>query len=106
MSVAVCRTLRVILKIGLRSRLGDFGNGRFAAALRLLRGEMVLGQSCFQELETFFRRIGHLEQFEVPRRDRAGVDHGFEVDDLLPVSARSEERRVGKEGRSRWAPYP
>ena len=53
--------------IRLRSRLGDFGDGRLAVALRLLRTEMVLGQSFFQELETFFRRIGHLEQFEVRR---------------------------------------
>src|SRR5208282_1336596 len=61
------RRSRTDFELGLRSRLGDFGHGRFAGALRLLRGEMVLGQSFFQELETFFRRIAHLEQVQVWR---------------------------------------
>src|SRR2546430_15892014 len=29
----------------------------------------------------------------------------FSVDDLPPAERRSEERRVGKECRSRWSPY-
>src|SRR6266478_9342131 len=48
---------------------------------------MVLGQSFFQELQTLLWRIGHLEQFEVWWRDHAGVDHGVEIDDFLPVRA-------------------
>src|SRR5271157_394617 len=70
---------------GLRPRLGNLRHGRFAAALGLWRGEMIRGQSFFQELETFLRRIGHLEKFEVARSDGAGVNHRFEIEDLFPV---------------------
>ena len=31
------------------------------------------------------------------------IDHNFDIDDS--ASSRSEERRVGKECRSRWSPY-
>src|ERR1700692_3111932 len=48
---------------------------------------MVPGQSFFQELQTFLWRVRHLEQFEVWRRDHAGVDHSVEIDDFLPVRA-------------------
>src|SRR2546429_8718949 len=48
---------------------------------------MVFGQSIFQELQAFLWRIGHLEQFEVWWRDHAGIDHGVEIDDFLPVRA-------------------
>ena len=33
------------------------------------------------------------------------IDDMLEVDVLAPLSKRSEERRVGKECRSRWSPY-
>src|SRR5256885_7900679 len=38
---------------------------------------------------------------------RMGVDHVCEIAlrSRLPVRGRSEERRVGKECRSRWSPY-
>src|SRR5271163_2096194 len=71
----------------LRPRLGDFGDSRFARPLSLLRGEMVPGQSVFQELKAFFRRIGHLEQVKVRCRNYAGIHHRFKIDDLLPISA-------------------
>src|SRR2546428_12764084 len=39
-------------------------------------------------------------------RDLGVEDHVFlEVEDLLQLAQRSEERRVGKECRSRWSPY-
>ena len=34
-------------------------------------------------------------------RDSKGDNRGS----FLPIDIKSEERRVGKEGRSRWAPY-
>ena len=49
----------------LGSGLGDFWGGCLAGGLGLLRAQVVLGQSFFQELQTFLWRIGHLEQFEV-----------------------------------------
>jgi len=38
------------------------------------------------------------------RGDRAALERIFS-DDLIVTSGRSEERRVGKECRSRWSPY-
>src|SRR5438132_11029303 len=40
-------------------------------------------------------------------RDRAGIEELFRTQrfDLIVHCARSEERRVGKECRSRWSPY-
>src|SRR5256885_14615236 len=49
---------------------------------------------------------------DVEHADQAAADLGREADALrlaarqgLRGAARSEERRVGKEGRSRWSPY-
>src|SRR5437868_15295784 len=37
----------------------------------------------------------------------ASVVHwkGFQQEKIAPIQERSEERRVGKEGRARWSPY-
>ena len=44
---------------------------------------------------------------DVIRVEKLGVEAGETVtfDNVLAVSNRSEERRVGKECRSRWSPY-
>ena len=36
---------------------------------------------------------------------KIGIWIGNKSDDILELEVRSEERRVGKECRSRWAPY-
>ena len=41
----------------------------------------------------------------IDRFDTNGVVGLFSVDASCPTSSRSEERRVGKECRSRWSPY-
>src|SRR2546427_13035365 len=49
--------------------------------------------------------------FQSPEREgehslRNAADHSFDlIEALRPVTERSEERRVGKECRSRWSPY-
>ena len=37
--------------------------------------------------------------------ETANIDFPFEVGDIENIEMRSEERRVGKECRSRWSPY-
>ena len=41
----------------------------------------------------------------VPRMTSYGLSPGDELNDLRMSEHRSEERRVGKECRSRWSPY-
>src|SRR5690554_8146489 len=55
--------------------------------------------------DTLLREIRALEARGVPVMDRLHVSHASPV--ILPyhVALRSEERRVGKECRSRWSPY-
>ena len=36
---------------------------------------------------------------------RAGIEYAIERMEAALIEARSEERRVGKECRSRWSPY-
>ena len=44
-------------------------------------------------------RIGTDEQ------EIIGINHAGDLIDIKCIKARSEERRVGKECRSRWSPY-
>src|SRR5256885_3281681 len=72
---------------------------------------------CSSDLrETLRRLFGELDLLGAQRLDRAAVDAvgGEELDRLFARGARllahrqqvrSEERRVGKECRSRWSPY-
>src|SRR2546430_12319259 len=49
------------------------------------------------------------ERDRPPRRSRSPPSHPLRQRHLIhpqPISPRSEERRVGKECRSRWSPYP
>ena len=50
-----------------------------------------------------------LQSLSAYQNEDGGFGHGLEVDCWNPASApmqtRSEERRVGKECRSRWSPY-
>ncbi len=48
---------------------------------------MVFGEAVFEVFETFFGRVDHLEEFEVPGRDRTRIDHDLEVDELFPILA-------------------
>ena len=49
-------------------------------------------------------RDGVIAQFHIVQRRQAGAAGAFGLPQLA-VAARSEERRVGKECRSRWSPY-
>src|ERR1035438_5417772 len=46
---------------------------------------------------------------ELPKTEHFSSGHGFRVGDIevmpFTIPHRSEERRVGKEGRSRWSPH-
>ena len=62
-----------------------------------------------RHVRDFLRRELHAEGYriEVARDGREVLNHlqGHEPPDLLILDLRSEERRVGKECRSRWSPY-
>src|ERR1035441_11077808 len=53
----------------------------------------------FQEVDVMAKVSGYVKEIRVDVGDR-----GKEGDLLAILEARSEERRVGKEGRSRWSP--
>src|SRR5579872_2101843 len=59
----------------------------FAYAFWTFWAQVVFDQAFAQELETFFRVIHDLEEFEVFGRDGGAVDHGLEVDQLFPIFA-------------------
>src|SRR2546429_9824324 len=71
----------------------------------------VLGQE--RDLPAASRRVDHEMGHDEPRGPpaqrsddfQALLDRGAEMLRPRYLVARSEERRVGKEGRSRWAPY-
>src|SRR3989442_14622111 len=51
---------------------------------------------------------GGADQVDAETRDlcvKSARRAGVQLDDLMLAQLRSEERRVGKEGRSRWSPY-
>src|SRR3712207_8285525 len=56
-----------------------------------------------RELENLVRRLAAL----YPQDTITGpiVDGELDASPLAPLASRSEERRVGKECRSRWSPY-
>src|SRR2546430_11372833 len=69
---------------------------------------------CIGDLELLGRQpvVAQLSRHEVTLGDLelltlrvAGEVHGLEPVEQRPRNARSEERRVGKECRSRWSPY-
>ena len=49
-----------------------------------------------------FQHFGHTEQFKLYEAADGKITHAEVVD---TNGSRSEERRVGKECRSRWSPY-
>src|ERR1019366_6283713 len=88
------RILEHVLLVGQRARLGhhvevdvgvarEIDGGQNYAALHAFKGQQRFKHACRTHGVTEFRLVG------------ANRRHGV----------RSEERRVGKEGRSRWSPY-
>src|SRR2546427_7290303 len=67
-------------------------------ALPILCVELLRGQSDSPALQEALRAQA------AARVPEAGLQH-FLVHPSFPVDIRSEERRVGKECRSRWSPY-
>src|SRR3712207_9306292 len=68
-----------------------------------------------RDVRVAFKNVGHAEAFAdathaaIHDQERAGLDIVTDgqmcFDDYVGVIGRSEERRVGKECRSRWSPY-
>jgi len=68
----------------------------------LLPEIVVIEPDVFKDDRGFFMECYHLEKFE-----KAGIGARFVQDNRSRSrkGTRSEERRVGKECRSRWSPY-
>ena len=68
-----------------------------------IRDDLATGvQTCALPISYFSlpqREIGNIKCGALPHRERGSIKSGG------PATARSEERRVGKECRSRWSPY-
>src|SRR3712207_9427045 len=70
---------------------------------------------CSSDLEAALERLPELgvdrepvrdaEQLPVQLAEPVGRDRGHDLDAVRARDVRSEERRVGKECRSRWSPY-
>src|SRR5256884_7721721 len=78
----------------------------------LARGDAMLAVSYGGETQEIIQLLEALKRLEMPLVTLTGCVRSTLAqasDVVLDVSvreeARSEERRVGKEGRSRWAPY-
>ena len=77
--------------------------GFFFQAEDGIRGASVTGvQTCALPIYGVAQALVDVNQMDLPTR-RAGL--GWLADPGLVIVARSEERRAGKECRSRWSPY-
>src|SRR6266496_3295229 len=83
-----------------------------APALASPGGQVALGGPLVDDVGLQAERVGHLSDGALVCLGRARVDVGVHVGrdgDMLTQDGlrlrRSEERRVGKECRSRWSPY-
>src|SRR2546430_13508308 len=77
------------------SELFVVAQGRIGTADRIGNGELALGRT---NLSRTTRLTGY-------KRLAASNDWGEPLSFRSSMAARSEERRVGEEGRSRWSPY-
>ena len=66
---------------------------------------LMLGVGCRKKLQTPLKIIALLARFLGQLGLLAKVDSGFDYGVITSAQYRSEERRVGKECRSRWSPY-
>ena len=68
------------------------------------KSDLVLTQSPHAFRVNVLRDL-HADRPRPPENSGLLVAHGYRVDSVPGESDRSEERRVGKECRSRWSPY-
>ena len=64
----------------------------------------------FWVMISFFLFVGLLIYFQIPQKIRTTLDENIlniknQINEADKLKERSEERRVGKECRSRWSPY-
>ena len=65
----------------------------------VLHGECLSGAMYIEDFRRMLRRAG-CQDYRVAARHKVKID-----DPEIKAKVRSEERRVGKECRSRWSPY-
>src|SRR2546430_11594114 len=73
-------------------------------ALPIWRHRVGETEEVFLQLAVLFENLG-AERAATGVLQRGALAFGELLEDLFEVRARSEERRVGKECRSRWSPY-
>ena len=81
-----------------------------AVKQRLLDNKKILAMQVVRQCRIFWRRCAFNNEEVLPEVDKAlkeAVNEGETSDEKLAMymERRSEERRVGKECRSRWSPY-
>src|SRR2546425_10909469 len=102
--VRICASLSLDLTAGARAELLLLGSLPHSSASANKR---LLNQMFREKPDLHFVRADHIAHQQVIRPVIASFDgllghrSGLEQNDLV----RSEERRVGKECRSRWSPY-
>src|SRR2546421_12166920 len=86
-------------------RFGPFEVDLAATELRKRGRKVPLQDQPFKVLALLVQRPGDLVSREELQRALWPSDTFGEFDEGLNKAVRSEERRVGKECRSRWSPY-
>src|SRR3712207_6293445 len=100
------------VKANLRLAIGELDVGGGAAGNRLMEADFAYNVAAW-EPSVDYGVVGDSGELEVRQR---GLTEGIPTQDVrnewdvrlsedVPVDLRSEERRVGKECRSRWSPY-
>ena len=76
---------------------------------RILQGTVVSDKNAKTVVVKVERRFIHPVMGKTVRRSKKYHAHDekgeFKIGDVVRIQERSEERRVGKECRSRWSPY-
>ena len=108
-SSAVQTLILLIPGVGLAAKAAAFAIGAFGKAVNVAAKQSDALYKANQDLSKFGAAGGMQEAFDNMQKFGYGIGELGNMTELLKNNAnqlaRSEERRVGKECRSRWSPY-
>src|SRR3989449_11575173 len=84
---------------------GIFYTLNYLAHLEAQGVRVVNGCRCFAHEISKALQLSNLEKLGLPYPKTRVINHPSQALEAAEAIGRSEERRVGKEGRSRWSPY-